>query len=102
MKATLAVTALGVVSVAGHGAIVSPRSRQSVDYLAGVNTMSCANATGDDCNNGQAAFYYRFVFFCCVLADPCSDQCSRLVHHVNLCCELVVKGVLLGAKNATT
>jgi hypothetical protein len=27
-----------VTGVAGHGAIISPRSRNSVDYLVGVNT----------------------------------------------------------------
>ena len=53
-----------VTSVAGHGAVVNPRARQSIDYLAGVNEQSCANATGDACHNGQAAFYYRFVCAC--------------------------------------
>jgi len=42
----------------GHGAMVTPRSRNSVDYLAGVNTQRCSNITGDACNNGQASFWY--------------------------------------------
>lgn len=70
MKRVSAFAALGVSCVAGHGAIVTPRSRQSIDYLANVNTMNCANATGDACHNGQAAFYYRLVelfTFECVL-----------------------------------
>ena len=40
----------------GHGAMVSPRSRNSVDYLVDVNTQKCSNITGDACNNGQASF----------------------------------------------
>ena len=41
----------------GHGAMVSPRSRNSVDYLVDVNTQKCSNITGDACNNGQASFW---------------------------------------------
>ena len=61
MKFSLALLAVscGVTNVAGHGAMVTPRARQSIDYLVNVNTMKCANATGAECNNGQAAFYYR-------------------------------------------
>merc|ERR1711939_116260 len=47
-----------IALVAGHGALVSPRSRNSVDYLVGVNNGRCANLTGEACNNGQAAFWY--------------------------------------------
>jgi hypothetical protein len=39
-------------SVEGHGSLVHPRPRNSIDYLAGVNTQWCANITGDKCNNG--------------------------------------------------
>ena len=35
------------------GAMVQPRSRNSIDYLGGVNTQRCSNSTGDKCNNGQ-------------------------------------------------
>jgi hypothetical protein len=59
MRATLAASALAVV--AGHGTIVSPRSRNSVDYLVGVNAQRCSNITGDDCQNGQASFWYSQV-----------------------------------------
>lgn len=52
------VIVLGVVAeVLGHGALVSPRSRNSVDYLVGVNTARCSNITGDKCENGQASFW---------------------------------------------
>ena len=30
----------------GHGSMVQPRSRNSIDYLANVNTQWCANVTG--------------------------------------------------------
>ena len=51
MRVALACGLLGVV--AGHGAMVQPRSRNSVEYQVGVNTQRCANITGDACNNGQ-------------------------------------------------
>jgi hypothetical protein len=47
-----------VASVAGHGAMVTPRSRNSVEWLVNVNTQRCSNITGDTCNNGQASFWY--------------------------------------------
>lgn len=56
MRLALAFGMVGVV--AGHGAMVQPRSRNSVEYQVGVNTQRCANITGDACNNGQAAFWY--------------------------------------------
>ena len=43
---------------ADHGAMLLPRSRNSVDYTVGVNTQRCSNTTGAACNNGQAAFWY--------------------------------------------
>ena len=42
-----------VTTVRGHGAMVTPLSRNAVDALAGVNTQRCSNITGDKCNNGQ-------------------------------------------------
>lgn len=46
--------------VAGHGAIVSPRSRNSVDFMADPPVTSsdrtgqiCQNITGGPCQNGQ-------------------------------------------------
>eukprot|EP01043_Picozoa_sp_COSAG02_P018390 COSAG02_NODE_858_length_16456_cov_7.419698_5_plen_209_part_00 len=56
MRLALAFGMVGVV--AGHGAMVQPRTRNSVEYQVGVNTQRCANITGDACNNGQAAFWY--------------------------------------------
>lgn len=48
----------------GHGAIVWPRSRNSIDYVVGVNSpkdwpgnAECTNITGDACYNGQADFW---------------------------------------------
>ena len=59
-----ALAALGLLaSAAGHGALISPRSRNSVDYLVGQNdpdpdvaradpatgrVVYCVNASGDD------------------------------------------------------
>jgi len=45
--------ALCVASASGHGAIISPLSRNAVDHVVGVNTQTCSNITGDKCNNGQ-------------------------------------------------
>ena len=42
-----------VVLVPGHGAMVTPRSRNSIDYLVDVNQEWCSNITGAKCNNGQ-------------------------------------------------
>merc|ERR1719273_1169161 len=67
--------------VYGHGAIVSPRSRNSIDYLVDVNTQRCANITGEDCNNGQAAFYYSQG--CFIGCPTCDHQSGR--RQVDLC-----------------
>ena len=72
-------------SAAGHGAIVSPRSRNSVDYLVGVNTpkdwasnKDCTNISGTnpgDCHNGQAGFYYsQGCFIGCPECDHISGR----------------------------
>jgi len=68
--------------VAGHGAIISPRSRNSVDYLVGVNTPTdwpsnrdCTNITGDACFNGQADFWYsQGCFIGCNACDHVSGR----------------------------
>ena len=49
----VAVFAALIAAVSGHGAMVSPLSRNAVDSLVGVNTQRCSNITGDKCNNGQ-------------------------------------------------
>ena len=81
MKLFLVSAAVGVATVSGHGAMVTPRARQSIDYLVGVNTMSCANLTGDTCNNGQAAFYYSQG--CFIGCDKCDHMSGR--QQVDLC-----------------
>ena len=64
-----AAAALALPTVAyAHGAIITPRSRNSWDFTVGVNTpkdwpsnADCTNVTGTspaDCHNGQAGFYY--------------------------------------------
>ena len=72
----------------GHGAIVTPRSRNSVDYLVGVNSPKdwpsdggCANITGDKCMNGQAAFYYSQG--CFIGCDECDHTSGR--RQIDLC-----------------
>jgi hypothetical protein len=67
--------------VVGHGAIITPRSRNSWDYTVGVNTpkdwpdnRDCTNVTGTDpgdCRNGQAGFYY---------SQGCSIGCKECDH----------------------
>ena len=61
-------------SVSGHATVVSPRSRNSIDYLPDAtpdgpvnspkdwpSNKDCANITGDGCHNGQATFWYSQV-----------------------------------------
>merc|ERR1719428_2786650 len=70
MKSFL-VLATFVVGANAHGMLVSPRSRNSIDYLVGVNTARCSNITGDACNNGQASFWY---------SQGCFIGCSECDH----------------------
>lgn len=77
-----------VLGVAGHGAIVTPRSRNSVDYLVGVNVPAhwpsdreCTNITGGPCNNGQAPFWYSQG---CFIGCPQCDHLSGR-RQVDLC-----------------
>ena len=65
----------------GHGALVSPRSRNSVDYLVDVNTQRCSNITGDACNNGQASFWYSQG--CFIGCKECDNESGR--RQVDLC-----------------
>lgn len=78
LRSTLLSVAL--VHVAGHGSLISPRSRNSVDYLVGVNVPAhcssdreCTNITGGPCNNGQAAFWYSQG---CFIGCPACDHLS--------------------------
>jgi len=79
---TAALLLCGLTSVAAHGAIVHPRSRNSVDYLVGVNVpkhwdkdRECVNITGAKCDNGQAAFYYsQGCFVGCPECDHLSGR----------------------------
>lgn len=89
MKVTAALGASLLFSGAdGHGAIISPRSRNSVDYLVGVNVPAhwpsdrdCTNITGAECNNGQACFWYsQGCFIGCSACDHLSGR-----QQVDLC-----------------
>jgi len=62
---------VGIVN--GHGAIVTPRSRNSIDYLVNVDEQSCSNVTGDPCHNGQASFWYSQG---CFIGCPTCDHKS--------------------------
>ena len=65
MKPVTALAGLALLAVVhGHGAMVHPRSRNSVDYLADVppadkhTFASCVNVSGTACENGQSAYWY--------------------------------------------
>ena len=102
-----ALTAVALVATAhGHGALVSPRSRNAIDIDVGVNCVGyecdakatatvaskvgvyggCVNAThpGQPCINGQAAFWYSQGCFigcpewCGLLLAP---RCTTVVSH---------------------
>ena len=62
-----------VGGVSAHGSMTHPRPRQSIDYLASVNTEQCSNITGAKCENGQAAFYYSQG---CFIGCPTCDHKS--------------------------
>lgn len=81
MKYSVLVFACVVVGINGHGALVSPRSRNSIDYLVGVNTQRCSNITGDKCNNGQASFWYSQG--CFIGCPTCDNKSGR--RQVDLC-----------------
>lgn len=72
MKLILASLPL-LATVQAHGAMVSPRSRNSIDYLVGVNEQRCSNITGAPCQNGQASFYYSQG---CFIGCPTCDHVS--------------------------
>lgn len=65
----------------GHGAMVTPRSRNSIDWLVNVNTQRCSNITGDNCNNGQASFWYSQG--CFIGCPTCDNESGR--RQVDLC-----------------
>lgn len=80
------------VLVAGHGAMVTPRSRNSIDWeegplhgpmLGGTTWAWCQNITGNKCNNGQTAYWYsQGCFIGCAKCDHMSgrrqtDLCNK-------------------------
>eukprot|EP00658_Telonema_sp_P-2_P009396 TRINITY_DN13521_c0_g1_i5.p1 TRINITY_DN13521_c0_g1~~TRINITY_DN13521_c0_g1_i5.p1 ORF type:complete len:373 (-),score=70.98 TRINITY_DN13521_c0_g1_i5:444-1562(-) len=78
-------------SAHGHGAMITPRTRNSVDYLVGVNSpkdwpsnWDCTNISGvspSDCHNGQAGFYYSQG---CFIGCPTCDHMSGR-RQIDLC-----------------
>lgn len=75
--AAAAALLLLVTGAGGHGMMVNPRPRNSVDYLVNVNDKSnpCSNMTGDTCTNGQAAFWYsQGCFIGCPECDHTSGR----------------------------
>ena len=84
----------------GHGAIISPRSRNSVDYLVGVNAPAdwpsnrdCTNITGGACNNGQADFWYsQGCFIGCGECDHTSGR-RQVITWASI---LLLHGILRG------
>jgi len=78
--------AFGLISVAdGHGAMVEPRSRNSVDWAEvpddpskGIHNTGeriCQNLTGAACNNGQAQYWYSQG--CFIGCDECDHKSGR-------------------------
>lgn len=81
----LAAACIIVPLVAGHGAMVTPRSRNSIDYDENVshfpasgggdNWAWCTNMTGAPCNNGQAAYWYSQG--CFIGCPECDHKSGR-------------------------
>ena len=63
----------------GHGSMVHPRSRNSVDAFANVPAADrhtfgpCANISGGACDNGQSSFWYSQG---CFIGCPTCDHVS--------------------------
>lgn len=73
-----------ISAVTGHGMMVTPRPRNSVDWLEvpnaphkGIhNTFTiCQNLTGAACNNGQAAYWYSQG--CFIGCKTCDHESGR-------------------------
>ena len=75
-SAVLLATILVLPGVAGHGAIVSPHSRNSIDYLVPISGVdACRNVTGAQCENGQAAHWYSQG--CFIGCPTCDHESGR-------------------------
>ena len=82
MRSGLLVSLLlyAVCHVEGHGAMVHPRSRNSIDAFASIppggHTFApCTNITGEACNNGQSAYFYsQGCFIGCPECDHVSGR----------------------------
>jgi len=70
--------------VAAHGAMVTPRSRNSVDWTEvkddpskGIHNVwaVCSNITGAPCNNGQSTYWYSQG--CFIGCDECDHKSGR-------------------------
>jgi len=79
--AALVVASAMVAVVSGHGAMVSPLSRNAVDSFVNVNTQRCSNITGAACNNGQASFWYSQG--CFIGCPTCDNDSGR--RQIDLC-----------------
>merc|ERR1719181_1758037 len=64
-----------LVPVHGHGSLVTPRPRNSIDYLVNVNEEACSNITGGACHNGQASFWYSQG--CFIGCPSCDHESGR-------------------------
>lgn len=74
-----------VVTIHGHGAMVHPRSRNSIDWQEvpddpskGIHNTGehiCSNITGAPCNNGQAQYWYSQG--CFIGCDECDHKSGR-------------------------
>ena len=76
---------LFVATVDGHGAIVHPRSRNSIDWsevpddpskgIHNTGAHVCSNLTGAPCNNGQAQYWYSQG--CFIGCKECDHKSGR-------------------------
>ena len=77
-----------VVVVHGHGAMVHPRSRNSIDWeevpddphrgIHNTGAHICSNLTGAACNNGQSQYWYSQG--CFIGCDEVLAQTRKHVH----------------------
>jgi hypothetical protein len=80
--AALLLVAVAATSVYGHGSLVNPRPRNSIDRSpVGPDRCECANSTAGACDTGQACYWYQQG---CSIGCPTCDSVSGRVQ-IDIC-----------------
>lgn len=74
MKVAFILSAL-IIGALGHGALVSPRPRNAIDFAETPDRCMCANNTLG-CENGQACYWYNQG--CFIGCPTCDSKSGRI------------------------